>query len=320
MTASTVLYIEDEEDYQILVRRILHKRGLNVCLAGTGADGTAAIKQFIPNLIILDINLPDTDGYSLCKSIRQDPETVNVPVLMLTVRRRPDEWLRGFSCGIDDYLSKPFNPAELIDRVNAFLGPRSGRSSKLGTSEFLMVQAALKGNRKAFEVLSEQYRERLTNALFSFRRGPSETDDIVADAFARAYERLGQFRGEASFYTWLYRIALNEARLRLRESPLVSLEGPTNSEEKSLALVGDKSEHPDTALINTSHQAQVHAAIAVIPRPYRQMLRWHFIRGMSYHSMSKRLKIPHGTVMSRLFRARQLLRKAWAAQERGGAG
>src|SRR5882762_7031126 len=115
--SSPILYIEDEVDYQILVRRILNRAGLEVTIAETGAEGLAALRRQRPSLLILDINLPDTDGYAICSELRQDPAWMDLPILMLTVRRRPDEWLRGFSSGANDYLSKPINPPELVARV-----------------------------------------------------------------------------------------------------------------------------------------------------------------------------------------------------------
>ena len=108
--SAPILYIEDEEDYQILVKRILNRAGLEVVTADTGAEGMKALERQRPSLLILDINLPDTDGYAICHELRQDPAWVDLPILMLTVRRRPEEWLRGFSSGANDYISKPFNP------------------------------------------------------------------------------------------------------------------------------------------------------------------------------------------------------------------
>ena len=76
-----------------------------------------ALEHERPSLLILDINLPDMNGYTICNQLRQDPAWMDLPILMLTVRRRPEEWLRGFSTGANDYISKPLNPPELIERV-----------------------------------------------------------------------------------------------------------------------------------------------------------------------------------------------------------
>jgi DNA-binding response OmpR family regulator len=99
-----ILYIEDEEDYQLLIKRILNRAGLDVVMAETGEEGMARLRRERPSLLLLDINLPDTDGYCICRELRQDPAWMDLPILMLTVRRRPEEWLRGFSCGANDYI------------------------------------------------------------------------------------------------------------------------------------------------------------------------------------------------------------------------
>src|SRR3954467_15112930 len=130
---------------------------------------------------------------------------------MLTVRRRPEEWLQGFSCGANDYLSKPFDPAGLLERLRCGFDGKTRQLTQPGTPEYLLIQAAVGGNRAAFEVLIQKYRERLTEGIRQSGRSPAEAEDIVAFAFVRAFESLKEFRGEAAFYTWLYRIAANEA-------------------------------------------------------------------------------------------------------------
>src|SRR5438132_12687208 len=100
---SPILYIEDEEDYQMLVRRILNRAGLEVLIAETGAEGLTALRRERPSLLILDINLPDANGYTIASDLRQDPAWMDLPILILTVRRRPDQLLRGFSRRPSDY-------------------------------------------------------------------------------------------------------------------------------------------------------------------------------------------------------------------------
>src|ERR1051325_8585232 len=199
MTAP-ILYVEDEEDYQILVKRILSRAGLDVVVAETGAEGLKRLQSERPSLLILDINLPDTDGYTICQQLRQDPAWIDLPILMLTVRRRPDEWLRGFSSGANDYISKPLNPPELIERVVNCLEGKAHQFTGDGTAEYNLIQAAVAGNRAAFEVLIQKYKERLTNSLRSSGKNDSQLEDAVSHAFAIAFEDLSEFRGEASFY------------------------------------------------------------------------------------------------------------------------
>src|SRR5436190_18628090 len=150
MNDKSILYIEDEEDYQLLAQRILGKAGFQVTVADTGAEGVRLLHELRPDLLLLDINLPDTDGYKICQQLRQDPAWVDLPILMLTVRRRPEEWLRGFSSGANDYLSKPLNPAELTERVKNALAGKAQAYADPGTPEYHLIQAAVAGNRAAF--------------------------------------------------------------------------------------------------------------------------------------------------------------------------
>src|SRR5436190_6198231 len=149
MNDKSILYIEDEEDYQLLAQRILGKAGFQVTVADTGAEGVRLLHELRPDLLLLDINLPDTDGYQICNQLRQDPAWVDLPILMLTVRRRPEEWLRGFSSGANDYISKPLNPPELIERVVNCLEGKAHQFTGNGTAEYNLIQAAVTGNRAA---------------------------------------------------------------------------------------------------------------------------------------------------------------------------
>ena len=102
MPKANILYVEDEEMYQTLVSQILTEQGFTVEVAGCGAEARRKLEAFKPHLMILDINLPDTDGYALCQELRQEERWAKLPILMLTVRRQPDEWRQGFSAGASD--------------------------------------------------------------------------------------------------------------------------------------------------------------------------------------------------------------------------
>src|SRR5258706_628334 len=174
---SPILYVEDEEDYQILVKRILGRVGIEVVIAQTGAEGMEMLRRERPSLLLLDINLPDTDGYTFCRDLRQDLSWSDLPIMMVTVRRRPEEWLRGFSSGANDYIAKPLNPPELVERVVNGLEGKAHAFTSHGTAEYHLIQAAVAGNRAAFDVLIQKYRERLTESLrYTFRGVP--VDDV----------------------------------------------------------------------------------------------------------------------------------------------
>jgi len=319
MTAP-ILYIEDEEDYQILVKRILSRAGLQVVTADTAAEGMKALGRRRPSLLILDINLPDTDGYAICRQLRQDPAWVDLPILMLTVRRRPDEWLRGFSSGANDYISKPLNPPELIERVVNCLEGKAHQFTGDGTAEYNLIQAAVAGNRSAFEVLIQKYKERLIDSLRGAAHDDAWAEDAAAYAFALAFENLSEFRGEASFYTWVYRIAMNEFTKRYRKPNAYSLDELTDGRESRLLTAVDRTEPLETTVADREVNHKALEALERVPEPFREVLELYFLQDLSYEAIAKRLRIPEGTVMSRLYKARRLLQESWNGLPAGRQG
>lgn len=313
MSLENILYIEDEEDYQMLVQRILGKEGFQVRVAATAEDGLRGLAENKPDLLILDVNLPDGDGYAICSELRKNPEWATLPVLMLTVRRRPEEWLRGFSAGANDYVSKPLNPPELVERVASCLTgrPLGEQPSDETGAEYLLIQAAVSGNRTAFEVLIRKYKQRLLDSLRASGKSTADAEDAASLAFTKAFAQLQQFRGQSSFYTWLYRIAFNEKQNRRRVEG-VSIEELTQEEHRILPPALSE---PDTLahdLAESDMQEKIQLAVSNVPKRYRKMLNWYFVHNLSYHDMSRRMNVPQGTVMSRLFKAKQLLRKSWS--------
>jgi len=308
---SPILYIEDEEDYQMLVRRILNRAGLEVLIAETGAEGLTALRRERPSLLILDINLPDANGYTIASELRQDPAWMDLPILMLTVRRRPDEWLRGFSSGANDYISKPINPPELVERVVNCLEEKAHHFTRHGTAEYNLIRAAVAGNRAAFEVLIQKYRRRLIESLAPSVRNDDHLEDIVSHAFASAFENLAEFRGEASFFTWIYRIAMNESVAAYRKPGSVSLDELADGRDSHLLTVVTVQESLDKMIADKEVSRRAIRTLERLPLPYREVLEMFFLQDLSYERIAKKLHIPQGTVMSRLYRARRLLQEAW---------
>jgi RNA polymerase sigma-70 factor (ECF subfamily) len=234
---------------------------------------------------------------------------------MLTVRRRPEEWLRGFSSGANDYLSKPLDPSELIERVQNCLAGKAQQFSNPGTPEYHLIQAAIAGNRAAFEVLIQKYKVRLIESIRPSARNIDEAEDIVAHAFMMAFEKMDQFRGEASFFTWLYRIAMNQAFEARRKSSAISLETITQGDETALPAALTKKDRVQEDLADQGEAARVLQVLHRVPEPYRQILQLYFLKDMPYESIARTLKVPLGTVMSRLYVGRQFLKDIWAKME-----
>ena len=116
--AQTVLIVEDEESIASFVAMYLKKGGFGVSLAATGSEALAKAAAEHPALIVLDLALPDVDGIDVCRRIRQRSD---VPILMLTARDDDVDKIIGLEVGADDYLTKPFNPRELVARVKSIL-------------------------------------------------------------------------------------------------------------------------------------------------------------------------------------------------------
>ena len=118
---STILVVEDEQDILDLVEYNLHQAGYGVETALTGQNALDRINRNRPDMIILDLMLPGIDGKEICRRVRQDENTRDIPVIMLTARAEEVDRIVGFELGADDYLTKPFSPRELVLRVNAIM-------------------------------------------------------------------------------------------------------------------------------------------------------------------------------------------------------
>ena len=118
MTHETILVVDDEANIRDLARMYLEKDGYRVEAVTNGLDALAAVKQAPPALIVLDLMLPEMDGWEVCRRVRAES---NLPILMLTARDDDIDKIVGLEMGADDYLTKPFNPRELVARVRAIL-------------------------------------------------------------------------------------------------------------------------------------------------------------------------------------------------------
>jgi two-component system response regulator ResD len=131
MTTRNILVVDDEPGMLHLVSLYLRQAGYSVTTAAMGADGVHEVEQGGVDLVVLDIGLPDIDGYSVCRHIRR---AGHVPVIMLTARSDHRDRIMGFELGADDYVPKPFNPEELVFRVRAVLRrarPEPDRAQRL---------------------------------------------------------------------------------------------------------------------------------------------------------------------------------------------
>lgn len=117
-----VLVVDDERDIVNLVRYNFEKEGYQIISCYDGASVMNLVWDNRPDVIILDLMLPDRSGYTICKEIKADPSTRDIPIIMLTARSSEQDRITGFESGAEDYVVKPFSPRELVLRVKAMMG------------------------------------------------------------------------------------------------------------------------------------------------------------------------------------------------------
>ncbi len=116
-----VLVVDDDPDIRQLVAMKLTKSGHTVTTAADGASALASVRAQTPDIIVLDVAMPGLSGLDVCRELRQDPVSADVPVLLLTAKVQDGDLAEGFAAGADDYVTKPFSPRELVTRVEAVL-------------------------------------------------------------------------------------------------------------------------------------------------------------------------------------------------------
>ena len=120
-----ILVVDDEPDAVDLVQFNLKNAGYDVVSAADGAEALAMARKFSPDLVLLDVMLPEIDGLDVCKMLRRDPATAGVPIILLTAKAGEIDRVLGLEPGADDYVTKPFSPRELVLRVKNLLQRRS---------------------------------------------------------------------------------------------------------------------------------------------------------------------------------------------------
>lgn len=128
-----ILVAEDDPDIAELLAHYLQRAGFEAELVSSGRDALRRLRKAPPDVLLLDIMLPELDGLEVCRAVRSDPATASIPVIMVTARGEESDRIVGLELGADDYITKPFSPNEVIARVRALLrrahraGPGDGR-------------------------------------------------------------------------------------------------------------------------------------------------------------------------------------------------
>lgn len=175
----------------------------------------------------------------------------------------------------------------------------------------LLVERVQAGDKQAFDLLVVKYQRRLMRLLLRIVHDPVEAEDVVQETFIKAYRALRLFRGDAAFYTWLYRIGINTAKNALS---LQSRRTPTSTEANAeRAEAFDDGDHlrdintPESVLASKQIAETVNAAMDSLPVDLRTAIALREIEGLSYEDISEIMACPIGTVRSRIFRARVVI-------------
>jgi two-component system phosphate regulon response regulator PhoB len=159
-----IVVIEDEPDILELLQFNLGREGYEVAAAGTGSEGLATVRRETPDLVLLDLLLPGVDGLDVCRQLRADPETRDVPIIMVTAKGEESDVVLGLGLGADDYVQKPFSPRELIARVRAVLRRTGAREDESSPSRLVRGSLVIEPERHRVTVDGE--RRRLTPTEF----------------------------------------------------------------------------------------------------------------------------------------------------------
>jgi two-component system phosphate regulon response regulator PhoB len=135
MTKESVLIVEDEEDILNLLQFNFESAGFDVHVTGDGREGLAMARRLRPDIVLLDLMLPGMDGFDVCKALKRDAETAQIPVIMLTARGEEVDRIVGLELGADDYVVKPFSFRELLLRARAVLRRSTGQPAERATME-----------------------------------------------------------------------------------------------------------------------------------------------------------------------------------------
>ena len=180
-------------------------------------------------------------------------------------------------------------------------------------TDAMLVERAVAGDQKAYELLVIKYQRRIQRLIGRMVRDVDLVEDIAQETFIRAYRALAQFRGDAQFYTWLYRIAVNTAKkalMELKRDPTVSensFKSADDDETSPLENELTSSETPEALLASKEIAVMVNAAMEALPEDLRQAITLREIDGLSYEEIAEAMSCPIGTVRSRIFRAREAI-------------
>jgi DNA-binding response OmpR family regulator len=185
MRTRTILVIDDERDFARLVVRTLEREGHDVILASDGKTGLRIAREHQPDLVVLDLSMPDIDGLEICKVLRSEPRSAKLPILVLSARASVADRVLGLELGADDYLIKPFVSQELAARVKAILRRSDSNSVQPAIIRSGDLVIDLQGHRVSFggkkvELTATEFR--ILELLATHKGRAFSRDEIIESA------------------------------------------------------------------------------------------------------------------------------------------
>lgn len=138
--AHKVLVVDDDPDIIFITHTFLTKEGYEVVLAEDGVEGLQRILEEAPDVVVLDVMMPGIDGFEVCKRIKQGERAASLPIIMLSAKAGVSDIERGFACGADEYITKPFEPSELLDAISRLTRQTLGVERVWQTTDPLVVK------------------------------------------------------------------------------------------------------------------------------------------------------------------------------------
>ena len=182
-------------------------------------------------------------------------------------------------------------------------------------SDELLVKKVQEGDTNAYNVLVIKYQYKVAQIISKFVANNADINDIAQDAFIKAYKAINSFRGESSFYTWLYRIVVNAAKSFLESNSKhknsIDVDSPEFQSIDEQGILASK-DTPDRIIESQELHEVILKAMNDLPKELREAITLREIEGMSYDDMAIALKVPVGTVRSRIFRAREFIESRMA--------
>jgi len=187
----------------------------------------------------------------------------------------------------------------------------------LGTDDLTLVKRVRSGDQRAFRLLVERYQRKVYGVALGMLKDKEEARDVAQEAFIKVYRYIDHFKGDASFYTWLYRITVNVCidvirKRRSGHGEAVEFDEslPMDVNEANLGALGSRlGTNPQKGALRRELAEKIQEALEQVPEKHRAILLLREVEGMSYEDLARTLEIPKGTVMSRLFHARAKVQK-----------